>query len=556
MSSKRLLQLCIAAQLTTEQAGLEEIPLSAYAPAGKYNYMKIANTGIFSVVNHRNLRPEDPPAIVMCTLPGTSRKPLKAWQLCSYNEKMMEISIACSLDNILRLALADRIVVPNPEDVTHPPGKFPSRDGILARFIAWYAGEEEQDRVPGHAPPTLARTVFGETWETDSVRQDPFVLETLYEHDIPVPEQFEGHSRKIRASFLAPPGKHRAVSILGGQPLPFFDPLIELYQETICKISGAFLRSGLMSRHLSAILGCRRMVMLRWLWPPGAARTGRQFLFPRMGLTALPFDLPPARIKPFPSRRPDAYTIQEMVRWYSPAVLDEDDALMVAGEAEGVRLRAYHNWLAQEKDRQEDSRRLMLQEDFDGHMRREIVKEVEYRMRTHANKLQQDAERARDQLDSDKEIELKFSASLPAEYWYIFEESQEFKYGSGVHNEDELEEYREAERKRARDAEIEAEKFENYLQEEIMRRDAEEQLRLKREDQDRRLAEVSILSFISIILVEFIKIICILYYYYNNYYYYFYNYIGSSTTATTARTFRRIETGETASNRRSRAPTH
>ena len=87
MSSKRLLQLCIAAQLTTEQAGLEEIPLSAYAPAGKYNYMKIANTGIFTVVNHRNLRPEDPPAIVMCTLPGTSRKPLKAWQLCSYNEK-------------------------------------------------------------------------------------------------------------------------------------------------------------------------------------------------------------------------------------------------------------------------------------------------------------------------------------------------------------------------------------------------------------------------------------------------------------------------------------
>jgi hypothetical protein len=163
---------------------------------------------------------------------------------------------------------------------------------------------------------------------------------------------------------------------------------------------------------------------------------------------------------------------------------------MVAGEADGVRLRSYHNWLAMEKERQDETRKQMLQEDFDCHMRREITKEVEYRMRTHANKLKLQVERSREN-DPDKEMEMKFSASLPAEYWYIFEESQEYKYGSGIHNEDELEEYREAERQRARNAEIEAEKFENYLQEEIMRREAEEAARLKREDQDRRLAEVN-----------------------------------------------------------------
>jgi hypothetical protein len=503
MSSKRLLQLCIEAGLITETTGLSSVPVSAFGPTGKFNYMVIAKTDLFTIRSFRTLKPDDPPPIIMATLPGsTTRKPLKAWQLCTVDEKLMEIALACSLDNILSLALQDKIAVPNPEDIAQPKGKFPSRDVIVHKFVAWYAGEEETDRVPGHAPPTLQRTIFGETWETDCVRQDPFVLETLYENEFPVPEQYFGHSTKMRASFAAPPSRSRSMmgnmrSSVSAAPKgrtntnssPFFDPLLNMYRETISKISGSFLRPTLLARHLAAIIGCRRMAILRWVWPPGPARTGRQFLFPRMGLQTPPFDLPPKRIKPFPSRRPDAYTHYEMMHWYPPQVLDEDDALMRSGEADGVRLRSYHNWLAQEKERQDESRRQMMQEDFDSHVRREITKETEFRIRTHANKLKTQVERSRER-DPDKELEMKFSASLPAEYWYIFEESQEYKYGSGIHNEDELEEYREAERQRARNAEIEAEKFENYLQEEIMRREAEEAARQKREEQDRRLAEV------------------------------------------------------------------
>jgi hypothetical protein len=512
MSRKRLQELSVAAGLLGEAAVLSSIPIASFGPTGKYNFMSIAKTDLFTILKVRDLLPDDPPPIVMMTLPGTNRKPLKAWQLCNRDEKMMEVAVACSLDIILRHALSDRVAVPNPEDIALPRGKFPTRDAVVDRFVAWYAGEEETDRIPGHSPPTLQRTVFGETWETDCIRSDPFVLETLYENDYAVPEQYFGQSSKMRSSFAAPSArrssvsgsagtKHRAASTLNDHA-PFFTPLLNMYTELISKVSGNFLRLSLMARHLTAIIGCRRLAVLRWVWPPGPARTGRQYIFPKTGLITPAFDLPPARIKLFPSRRPDAYTHYEIEHWYPPQVLDEDDLRMVAGEADGVRLRSYHNWLAMEKERQDETRKQMVQEDFDCHMRREITKEVEYRMRTHANKLKLQVDRSREN-DPDKEMEMKFSASLPAEYWYIFEESQEYKYGSGIHNEDELEEYREAERQRARNAEIEAEKFENYLQEEIMRREAEEQARLKREDQDRRLAEVRSVYFVFLRVIGF-----------------------------------------------------
>lgn len=481
MSSKRLVQLCTDCGLITAQKALSGIPIDAFGQAGKFNYMKIAGADLFKILNQRILRPDDPPPIVMETLPGTSRKPLKAWQLCSHDEKMMEVAVACSLDIILYHALKDRVAVPNVEDVVLKHGVFATRDAKFAKFVSWYAGEEEIDRIPGHAPPTLQRTVFAETWETDCVKSDPYVVESLVDNQYPVPEQYFLTSSRLRGSMMS-------IKVPSGDS--FFAPLLELYRDTVGKLSGNFLRLGLLARHLTTIIGCRRATVLRWMWPPGAARTGRQFLFPKMGLITPPFDLPPRRIKPFPSRRPDAYTHLEMIAWYSAATLDEDDELMQAGEVEGVRLRSYHNWLAQEKERQEHSRKQMLQEDFEGHMRREINKEVEYRLKLNANKLKYVVEHARDD-DPDKEIELKFAASLPSEYWYIFEESQEYKYGSGIHNEDELEEYREAERQRARNAEIEAEKFENYLQEEIFRREQEELAKQKREEQDRRLAEVT-----------------------------------------------------------------
>jgi hypothetical protein len=67
-----------------------------------------------------------------------------------------------------------------------------------------------------------------------------------------------------------------------------------------------------------------------------------------------------------------------------------------------------------------------------------------------------------------------FSDSLPKEFWFIFEQSNEFKFGNGLQNEDELDDYRLEEIEKAKKAKQEALKFENYLMEERLRREAEE----------------------------------------------------------------------------------
>jgi hypothetical protein len=502
MSTKRLTALCIACGATTEEKGISSIPVQAFGNTGKYNYFFVSGTETFKPVLHRLLRPDDPPAIIMQCLPGTTRKPLKAWQLCSLVEKQMEIALACSLDSVLQLAIIAKVAVPSPEDVTLLPGFYLTREAKVKKFIAWYAGEEEVDIVPGNSPPTEQRVVLAEEWEIASVQKDPWVLESLIENEYPVPDLFKNIAHPNKFSFDI--ASQKSMKFHSANELDY-TPLIELYSDVISKLSGTFLRLGLLSRHLSAVLGSRRMSLMRWLWPPGAARTGRQFLFPRMGLATPVFDLPARRMKPFPSRRPESYTYAEMLAWHSlPAgAVDPDDAAMIAGEIEGVRLRSYHSWLAQEKERQAQTRENMMTEDFDARMRREINREVEYRINMHAKKLRSQAERARDiSEDPEAPIDLRFGEALPAEYWYIFEQSVEFKHGSGVHNEDEMEEYREAERQRARDAEIEAEKFENYLQEEIFKREQEELARQKREEQDRRLAEVNFL-FCKILLLIF-----------------------------------------------------
>jgi hypothetical protein len=80
-------------------------------------------------------------------------------------------------------------------------------------------------------------------------------------------------------------------------------------------------------------------------------------------------------------------------------------------------------------------------------------------------------------------------SNLPQEYWYIFEESAEFKLGSGIYNDDEVEEIRAMQEERAKKAVEDAMEFERVLNVEKKKRQMEEMARLKREEQDRRLKE-------------------------------------------------------------------
>jgi hypothetical protein len=55
---------------------------------------------------------DSPPTSHFVTLPGTDRKPIKPWQLCSEEEKALELFVACTLDwYVLGLALGSGLGV-------------------------------------------------------------------------------------------------------------------------------------------------------------------------------------------------------------------------------------------------------------------------------------------------------------------------------------------------------------------------------------------------------------------------------------------------------------
>jgi flavin-dependent dehydrogenase len=227
---------------------------------------------------------------------------------------------------------------------------------------------------------------------------------------------------------------------------------------------------------------------MKYLWPPGASRYNNQYFFPRMNLITPRFDLPPHRVKLFPSKHNDSYTFEEIFKWYTIKDLENDDYLMIKAEEKGAKMRAYYEWMAKEEERQTETRFLMCQEDFDGHVRKQINLKIEERLKQRDENFKKIIECNREK-EPEKEFSFQFNHTLPGEYWYLFE-NQEYKFGSGIHNGDEIEDMRLEELRRAREAQIAAANFENYLQEEKLRREMEEIKRLQREEQDRRLAEV------------------------------------------------------------------
>lgn len=441
MSTKKLLELSIANNVIEKHMKITDIPLQSIGSLEQFNHHNIAGTDIFKVIKLSSLNPSEAPSISAAFLPGTQRKPLKAWQLCSIEEKTLEIALACTLDVVLMYAIKAGVQIPTTDDATIKPDMFPILDLRWKKFVAWYAGDEQNNPVPGKGIPTLQRVIFAEEWETRSVAYDPYVLNTLKENDYVIPLQYlEPGNKLVRKNSIVAVEKLKTLTLFGQEQMAlksedfadgFYGPLLKLYEETVGTMSGSVIRKGLLCRHLNVVLGSRRMSIMKRLWPPGPANLANQYLFPRMGLITPQFDLPPKRTKLFPSRRPDAYTHEEILQWYSPLEYDDEDQLMIKAELKGVKLRAYYDWLAKEDIRQEESRNQMRQEDFDGHIRQEIQKKIEYRMNMHANKLKQEIEQTRIN-KPEKEFDFRFNDALPAEYWYVFEESQEFKFGSGI----------------------------------------------------------------------------------------------------------------------------
>lgn len=489
MSAPKLIELCIANQLISQDMTILDVPTSIIGSKNQFNYHNIAGVDIFKIVKIHTLNPNDPPSISAAYLPGTNRKPLKAWQLCTIEEKTLEIALACSIDIIIMNAVVDGIQIPIADDSTLKSENFPILDLRWKKFLNWYAGDEEINLIPGKGIPTLQRVLFSEILEIRCIIYDNYIINSLKERDYDIPmiylNQAITDEYKLQFTSIIQQNKFD----LDSDIILFYQDLINLYEEVVGTFSGCSLRKGLLCKHLNIILSSRRISIMKYLWPPGASRYNNQYFFPRMNLITPKFDLPPHRIKLFSSQNNNnSYTFEEILKWYTIKDLEKDDNLMFKAEEKGAKMRAYYEWMAKEEERQTETRLLMCQEDLDGHIRKQINLKIEERLKQRDENIKSMIETNREN-EPEKEFNFQFNHTLPGEYWYLFE-NQEYKFGSGIHNGDEIEDMRLEELKRAREAQIAAANFENYLQEEKLRREMEELKRLQREEQDRRLAEV------------------------------------------------------------------
>ncbi len=579
---------------------------------------RLSGADIFRAVDIELLKPDDPPPVNIKCLPGTNRRPIRPWQLMSLADQELELAVACNLDMIWDLAVGDCVEVPAPEDRMLGREVFPIRRRIWDEFREWYAGDEETNKVPGQGIPTLARVLFAEEYEAKQVENDDGVMNLMRERNLALPRRFRdagitlsnlgGGSfqpdtasvgeKSFNDSIVSsiklpvqngagaspsgfpsiPEGSSRSIQLSQSQSVrktastDDIDTMGQAYEKAINTSKGSFLRSALLSATLNSILRCRRMNTLKYFWPPAMNRVIWQFLFPRCGFVIPPYSMPSKRYQVFASRSRERYNVQEMLKWYTNQELDNEDMLMVKAEAKGVKLRAYHEWLAKEPERLAYSRMNMEIEDSSAFQRRQIDKLIEQRfaslelklfetdefLEEHPNGIRPitpgtDREHERgisfsirqsfiettdssdqnsgrgaleneiDETESQQERDIlkaiaavesiaaysspsspprspdknaappvkhfRFLQDLPKEYWYIFEESVEYKYSSGIYNEDEVEEMKEIQKEAARKAVEDALAFERSLHEEKKKRDMEERMRLKREEQDRRLKE-------------------------------------------------------------------
>ena len=106
-------------------------------------------------------------------------------------------------------------------------------------------------------------------------------------------------------------------------------------------------------------------------------------------------------------------------------------------EEDGRRRRAYLEWLSKEDERMAESRLLMLAEDRDGLVRREYFLKLEAKFGEIADLAPDYTKR-----------EFTLQPDLPGRYDNTFtDQSTIYEHGTGVDNEDELEDVKEAQQK-------------------------------------------------------------------------------------------------------------
>jgi hypothetical protein len=385
MQAIKLVALCIERGFITKGKRLDPSLLGR----GIYTPQSIAKCDIFHPCDEAKLIPDKPPQLQIACLPGTNRRPIRAWQLMSVEEQNLELCVACTLDVVLETAIEEGVAVPEPEDVDVLPTICPLRSTRWATFRMWYAGQEGIEKVPGAGVPTLARVLVAETWEARVIQEDFTVLDAMAALNTSFTDEARdfhvARKREVNAYLLLSTSESasatenaggksdsalekgksglassQSITTIATKPDQFTPPPRKVkdevhvaYEQSLVQNTGIAIRMDMLRYYVDSIVRARTEEAMRLLWPPGPCRLSHQFIFPRLGLVVPGIEMPKKRIRLFPSRKKESYTHATIAGWYTDLVLDEDDNTMIEQEAEARRRQAYLEWLALEGERME-----------------------------------------------------------------------------------------------------------------------------------------------------------------------------------------------------------
>ena len=517
MASKKLVELCTLGGFITKKLDYKLID------SGKIPIQGISQSNVFGVCNTDLMRPDEAPVPFAPCLPGTNRRPLKSWIIMSDDEKKLELCIACTIDTIFELAVLDGVAVPEAEDATLDPKVFSFKHNRWKAFEKWYVGTETKNGPDCF--PTLARVIFAEKWEFLCVDTDPEVKQNLRLVTLP-----QLHSRRKRpqdqmsfgsvASNDSESDEETSISTeiqasSSASIISSFDlvsavtkpnttstvdddsppdtpvkaedcsrksELVLLYENGINTNAGTQLRFKMLRKSIDAVMTSRRRSMLRILSPPGGSRFVYQYMFPvKLGMLVPTIEMPAKRYKLYPSRTNEAWTTSEILSWYCADQLDEDDIAMEKAEAYAIKRMAYLEWCAHEEERLIECRLALLEEDRLGRNSRDYWNDVE-------RKLNSTELMRGDQFHTHFALAIETDLQ-PDKYVELHSNRGQYTHGSGVHNEDELEDIVEEQRQAAIKALENEFRIKKEIEDDRNRREAEEIARLKKIELEKRLNE-------------------------------------------------------------------
>lgn len=113
MGSSKFLEVCLKRSLIPS---MKKPPPPEALGTGKFVLEAIARSDLFDECDAEMLRPDDPPVVDRTCLPGTTRRPLKPWQLCTSAEKVIVLSFMTLQKSRVKFSfcwpIADSGVVP------------------------------------------------------------------------------------------------------------------------------------------------------------------------------------------------------------------------------------------------------------------------------------------------------------------------------------------------------------------------------------------------------------------------------------------------------------